>query len=243
MYLSQCRLLMVVTAATLLCAREARPAAILYYTGDSNGQAAYGNYQDLSGKVNIPESQVFENFIVAPGAPWNVTSLFVNETDLGPSNVTEATWSIRTGMGPGNPGTVLYSGTSAATEGAGAISQITVAGLNIDLPPGDYWMNITPQTNGTKLLANTTSGANEINATLTQSGLWYEPQAENYTPVDADFSIGIDGVLIATPEPASWVLMATLFAGLAVFSKKRAAALKPCAIAARAARSNRGLQK
>ena len=78
MYLSQCRLLMVVTAATLLCAREARPAAILYYTGDSNGQAAYGNYQDLSGKVNIPESQVFENFIVAPGAPWNVTSLFVN---------------------------------------------------------------------------------------------------------------------------------------------------------------------
>jgi hypothetical protein len=225
---------MVLTAA-LVCAREARPSAILYYTGDPNGQAAYGNYQDLSGKVNVPESQVFEDFIVSPGSPWNVTGMFVNETDLGPSNVTEATWSIRTGMGPGNGGVVLYSGASPATEGAGAISQISISGLNITLPPGEYWMNVTPQTNGTKLVANATSGVNEINATLTNAGLWYESQFENYTPVWTDFSTGVVAVAIPdTPEPASWVLMGTALLGFGFLLR-----LKPNAIAVRAARSNR----
>jgi len=238
MYLSRCRVLLVLTAA-LLCAREARSSAIVYYTGDPNGQAAYGNYQDLSGKVNIPESQVFEDFIVSPGSVWNVTGMFVNETDLGPSNVTTATWSIRTGMGPGNGGTVLYSGASPATEGSGTVSQISVSGLNITLPPGQYWMNVTPQTNGTKLVANSTSGVNEINATLTNAGLWYEPQFENYTSVGTDFSIGIMGVPVASaPEPASWALMAAALFGLWALLK-----FKPTAVAVRAVRSNRGSRK
>jgi hypothetical protein len=238
MYRTRYRFLMVLTAA-LICVREARPNAIVYYTGDPNGQAAYGNYQDLSGKVNIPESQVFEDFIVAPGGPWNVTGMFMNETDLGPSNVTEASWSIRSGMGPGDGGTILYSGTSPATEGSGAVSQISISGLNITLPPGEYWMNVTPQTNGTKLVANATSGVNEINATLTDSGLWYEAQFENYTPVGTDFSVGIMGVAIAeAPEPASWALMAAALLGIGVLWK-----LKPCAIAVRAVRSNRDLRR
>jgi hypothetical protein len=233
MYGTRCRFLMVLAGA-LLCAREARPSAILYYTGDANGPTAYGNYQDLSGKINIPESQVFEDFIVSPGSPWNITGMFVNETDLGPSNVTEAIWSIRTGMGPGNGGTVLYSGESPATEGAGTISQISISGLNITLPPGQYWMNVTPQTNGTKLIANTTNGVNEIDATLTNAGLWYEARLENYTPVNADFSIGVTGVAVASaPEPASWMLMAAALAGFGMLWK-----LKPCAIGVRAARSN-----
>lgn len=234
---------MVLTAATLLSAREARPSAIVYYTGDPNGQAAYGNFQDLSGKVNIPESQVFEDFIIPPGSTWNVTSMFINEVDLGPSHVNEAAWSIRAGMSPGNGGTVLYSGTSPASESTGSTSQITVAGLNITLPSGQYWMNVTPQTNGTKLLADTTGGLNSINATLTKAGLWYESGYENYTAITADFSIGITGdiAVAAAPEPATWALMLAALLGFGIVWKVRA--LKPCAIAVRAAQSNPDLRR
>ena len=101
---------------------------------------------------------VWVPFTVPAGETWGVTGLFSNnQSDYGvldqaPNVPTAAaTWSINEGVLPGIAGTVVASGTSAATStptGRSAFGlleyTIQVEGLSIVLTPGEYWLSVVP---------------------------------------------------------------------------------------------------
>jgi hypothetical protein len=97
-------------------------------------------------------------FTVPKGQTWDVTGLFTNNfmsygvLDQAPNQPTAAAyWAIQEGIEPGNAGTVLASGTSAATAtGTGRSSfdlqefTVQVTGLSVTLTPGEYWLAVVP---------------------------------------------------------------------------------------------------
>jgi hypothetical protein len=97
-------------------------------------------------------------FTVPGGQIWQVTGLFTNNQsqygvlDQAPTEPTAAAfWSVNEGVLPGFAGTVVASGTSAATStptGRTAFGMyeytIQVTGLSFDLTPGQYWMIVVP---------------------------------------------------------------------------------------------------
>jgi hypothetical protein len=96
-------------------------------------------------------------FTVPAGEMWAVTGLFTNNLasygvlDQGAEPLSVAYWSINEGMFPGNAGTVIDSGTAAATStptGRGAFDDteytVQVTGLSVVLSPGSYWMSVVP---------------------------------------------------------------------------------------------------
>jgi hypothetical protein len=101
---------------------------------------------------------VWVPFTVPEGETWEVTGLFTNNQstygvlDQAPNEPTAAAfWSINEGVLPGSAGTVVASGTSAATStptGRTAFSlpeyTVQVTGLCFDLTPGRYWMIVVP---------------------------------------------------------------------------------------------------
>jgi hypothetical protein len=101
---------------------------------------------------------VWSAFTVPNGQTWNVTGLFTNNQstygvlDQSP-NVPEAVaiWSINEGVVAGSAGTVVASGTNAATStptGRSAFGlneyTIQVTGLSVVLTSGTYWMSVVP---------------------------------------------------------------------------------------------------
>src|SRR5206468_3738384 len=101
------------------------------------------------------------------GGGWTVTSVFSD--NLENTNVTGATWEIRQGISEGNGGTLIASGmtmtpvvTPTGRSGFGFTEfMIEVIGLNVSLPPGIYWLNVTPigDLSG-RSFDSTTSGTN-----------------------------------------------------------------------------------
>jgi len=101
---------------------------------------------------------VWVPFTVPAGETWDVTGLFTNNLaaygvlDQAPAAPTAAaSWSVNEGVLPGIAGTVVASGTSAATStptGRGAFSlqeyTVQVTGLDFVLTPGEYWMSVVP---------------------------------------------------------------------------------------------------
>ena len=96
-------------------------------------------------------------FTVPKGEAWNVTGLFTNNLSLygvldqGFEPTSVAYWSINQGLFPGNGGTIIDSGTTAATStptGRGAFGQteftVQVTGISVALTPGSYWMAVVP---------------------------------------------------------------------------------------------------
>ena len=97
-------------------------------------------------------------FTVPAGTGWAVTGLFTNNQstygvlDQYPTTPTSAAfWSVNQAVSPGNAGTVIASGTSAATStptgrAAFGLNEYTVqvTGLNFVLAPGKYWMAVVP---------------------------------------------------------------------------------------------------
>jgi len=142
------------------------PAArCLFYGGDfaydplgstvANGVANENN-TFVSG---IPYgAAVWVPFTVPAGETWEVTGLFTNNLsaygvlDQAPTEpYSAATWSINEGVEPGLAGTVVASGTSAATStptgrfGFGLLEYtVQVTGLSFTLTPGTYWLSVVP---------------------------------------------------------------------------------------------------
>jgi hypothetical protein len=97
-------------------------------------------------------------FTVPAGQTWEVKGLFTNNLSLygvldqSPVQpVAAAYWSINEDIVPGSAGTVVASGTSAATgiptgRGAFGLQEYTVqvTGLSFDLSSGSYWMIVVP---------------------------------------------------------------------------------------------------
>ena len=138
------------------------PSGPLWYNGDFNDVNGLANEMNtLAG-----QSSIYDNFIV-PGPGWHITSIFSD--NLANTNVTGATWEIRSGVTEGNGGTVVASGTTTTPvvtptgrSGFGFTEfMVEVTGLSVDLAPGTYWLNVTPVGDGSgRSFDSDTSGAN-----------------------------------------------------------------------------------
>jgi len=154
----------VTKAAPATCGNPAGPC--LFYGGDflydpfypsiANG-LANDNTTLISGSPY--GAAVWVPFTVPAGQTWQVRGLFTNnQSDYGvldqaPTEPTAAAfWSVNEGVEPGIAGTVIASGTNAATAtptgrtAFGLIEfTIQVEGLDFVLTPGTYWLTVVPQ--------------------------------------------------------------------------------------------------
>ena len=199
--------------AALLLPSLASAATVLWYKGDADGSNAYFN--TVSGGF---DGATYDNFMV-PAGGWNVSAVFSDNgvptgTDI--AAFTTANWSIRTGMGVGNGGTVLYSGTASPAvwtlTGRAPISafteyQVTVSGLSsIVLTPGIYWLNVQPI--ASSAYNTLTVGANAISTPFVSDPLavYYSVSSGlNYNGLSHGFSMGVTGTV--APEPATFGLL------------------------------------
>jgi len=127
---------------------------------------------------SLPNGLANESDLLVPGSPygaavwvpftvtgkdWEVTGLFTNNfasygvLDQAPNTPGSAAfYSINTGVAAGEAGTVIASGTAAATStatgrGAFGLNEYTVqiTGLSFPLAPGSYWMAVVPMCTNT----------------------------------------------------------------------------------------------
>ena len=113
------------------------------------------------------------------GPPATITTVFSD--NLLSTVITGAEFEIRVG---GPFGTLVASGstqtpvvTPTGRSGFGYNEFIVeVTGLNLDLVPGDYWLNVAPIGNGTgRSLNTTTSGANCVGTPCGNDGMsWFD---------------------------------------------------------------------
>lgn len=213
-------LLGVLAAASLVLAPTAAQAQgqTLWYNGNLFGQGGLRN--QIGGGST---ARIFDDFAVTDPGGWTVTGLWTNTYFLsgffgGPPNVTQADWSIRTGVSAGSGGTVLYSGVSPVSRTATGrapnflYSEYTlrVSGLSLDLAPGTYWLNVTPLFGGDAFASPTRgSGAVGLPAGNNGSAFFDRPNAP-FVAQTSDFSLGVAGTVRATseaiPEPGSLAL-------------------------------------
>jgi hypothetical protein len=201
-----------------LCAFGCLPAnadSILgFYTGDPNelasGVTNIINPTGVSGFNNGDPyfSNIYESFVV-PAGGWTITGVFSDDsldfTD------TQAEWEIRKGMGSGNGGTVVASGTSPAivtstglvdSPDGVTIYQVTVNSLSVTLGPGTYWLTVAPVGDGDSGIIGT-NGANAVDATVANianfpaDGLnyFFDGQSKGIS----DFTMG--AYISSAPEP------------------------------------------
>ena len=158
---------------------------------------------------------MYDNFTVS-GDGWNVTGLFGNYFQVvGTDPWTTAYWEIRSGMSPGNPGTLLWGGESAVVaathvaNGGGFSSsdgtdyvgyRATLTLPETFLAAGDYWVGIAP------IVANSppgvlgaylayTNGSGGINSQVDGTGLSFINYSSDYAASGHDYSYGILGTL------------------------------------------------
>ncbi len=171
------------------------PPSSLWYNGDFNGVGYHANGVNTSD----PPDAVHDDFIIPAGNVWNITAVFSD--DLLSTAVTGAIWEIRQGCSQGNGCTLIASGSTATPtvtptgrSGFGYTEYMAeVTGLNLDLVPGVYWLNVTPIGNGTGHSFNTTtSGANCVGMPCGNDGMsWFDSTGVVFSP--DDFSMGVIG--------------------------------------------------
>jgi len=212
----------------------------LYYGGDFNGVNGLFNDINYAGSLT---GIVYDNVLVGSGG-WNVNSIFTNNLFLGTSYV-QSYYEIRSGVSPGNGGTLLYSGLSPASQayyngqnGFGLYGFTwETDGLNIHLNPGQYWISDTPISylgNGLTY-ESTTSGAGCVNCSAHQAnnayfnssgfGYYFAPTSAvctSFAPC-SNFSFGVGGSSggQVTPEPASLMLFGSGLLGLGGVIRRR----------------------
>ena len=131
---------------------------------------------------------MYQNFIVPAGQTWTIDRLWSNDLTDGTPYST-ADWSISSGLSEGNGGTLLYSGSGAASSytltgrsGFGYNEYtVQVSGLSITLSAGTYWMSVTPDGSGSGISYNSnTFGLNAVGSSISDQQfldsylLWFQ---------------------------------------------------------------------
>ena len=196
-------------------------SAQLWYNGDFDAVSGLANELNTA----VTDSVVYEDFNVTDPMGWTINSVFSNNlTDV--TGITQANWSIRSGVSAGNGGTLVASGTGAgATESSTGRSgfglneaTIEVSGLNVYLAPGTYWLSVTPIGFGSgRSFVSTTSGTNAIGtpAGNNANSFWTSSTfGSNFSDTagvmgrPSDFSLGVRGnVGSPVPEPGNIALI------------------------------------
>ena len=142
-------------AVGIECRDTAETTNTMWYNGDFNNVNGLANEKSTT----TAQASVYDNFLVTSATGWDVTDVFSD--NLLTTNVTGATWEIRSGITPGNGGTLVASGmtltptvTATGRSGFGFTEfQVKVSGLSVhlpQLPAGQfYWLNVTPIGDGT----------------------------------------------------------------------------------------------
>lgn len=229
------RILTILAITMLICAGSlpAAAATVTWYNGDFNGA------NGLSNEINtiIPQSFVYDDFIVPSGQTWSVVSAWTN--NLMSFFTSSATWEIRKGVSAGNPGVLVATGISvpavqSATGRNGfGFTEYTIAVNvpNIVLPSGTYWLAVAPIDSGNnRSFISTTSGFNAIglpagnddNSFFTSAffGAFFSP-ASNFVGFPADFSMGILADVTSAPLPGSLLLLGSGLLGLLGFRYRK----------------------
>jgi hypothetical protein len=184
---------------------DAINTSTLWYNGDFamvSPNPAITNGVSFAGT----DGRVYVDFNVTSATGWDVNSVFSNNI-ISVTGITQASYEIRSGVSVGNGGTLLFSGTAAATQTATGRTfstfneyTIRVSGLNIHLGPGTYWLNVAPVGSGTGFSANSaTAGANAVGSPAGNNGNeFWKSGSSNYTSLTGqgfgdDHSDGITG--------------------------------------------------
>jgi hypothetical protein len=187
---------------------------VLWYNGDFDGVDALGNEQDTSlGAGQF--SHIYDDFNVTDSGGWDLTSVFSD--NLADTNITGATFEIRSGVSSGVPGTIVASGTTltpvvTATDRSGfgfTEFMVEVTGLDIHLDAGTYFLNVTPIGDLTgRSFDSTTSGANCIGTPCGDNansfwdsnffGVFFVPSSDAGVEFH-DFSMGVNGTIVLGP--------------------------------------------
>ena len=229
----------------LVWAAPAHADVVLFYAGDfdpNNGNAnALANENDAIVSGTPTGASTYENFIVT-GQSWDVHALFSN--DLIDFTPTSAYWEIRQGVSEGNGGTLIASGTTnspvftpTGRSGFGYTEDtVEVTGLDLVLPPGTYWMTVTPENpNGDRSFNSNTFGLNAVGMDIMNEQFWNSSFfGANFTNANNEgvfplFSDGVLGALaVSVPEPGSMMLfgIATGVVGLWRWRRNRRAAAR-----------------
>jgi len=209
-------------AALALASGAAQASTVLWYNGDFDDANALANELNTI----VSDARIYDDFVVTDAAGWTVDSIWSNNL-MSFTGVTQADWTIRSGVSVGNGGTVVASGTSAATQVATGRSgfglteyMIEIVGLNINLTAGTYWLQVTPIGLGSARSFNsTTSGANGVGTPLGNDGNSFFNSTFFGSNFDSaatflgsarpwDFSMGVAGAVNGTiPEPGSAALL------------------------------------
>jgi hypothetical protein len=192
---------------------------VLWYNGDFNGVNGLANEDNTS--LGAGEfASVYDDFIV-PSGGWTVSGVFSD--DLITTNVTGASWEIRQGVAEGTGGTLIASGmtmtpvvTATGRSGFGFTEyMVEVTALNVTLPAGTYWLNVTPIGDLTgRSFDSNTSGANcvgmpcgnDLNAFFNSNFFGATWQNTSEQGQATDFSMGVEGTISGggspTPTPS-----------------------------------------
>jgi hypothetical protein len=206
------------------------PPNSFWYNGDFNGVNGLANERNTV----VSQAAVYDDFNVPAGDVWNLVAVFSD--NLLNTTVTGADWEIRSGVSEGNGGTLLASGTTnspivtpTGRSGFGFTEfMVEVAGINITLPPGTYWLNVTPVGDGTgRSFNSTTSGVNCVgtpcgnnqNAFFNSTffGTNFTSTANEGQPYD--YSMGVIGT--EAPEPTTWTLLTGGLGALLIALRRR----------------------
>lgn len=220
--------------AVLLVVAGAARADVLWYNGDTtelaNGEVGLANV--VEGSINyVPGTYLTYDDFVVPSGSWLIDSAWSNDEMTSGFAATEAYWEIRSGVSAGNGGTLLYSGTSAATQTdtgqnyyGNELYTIGVTGLDISLGPGTYWLTLAPVdgSNTYSSYVSTTTGLNAVgnppgndgHSFFNAPGYDWVPASGQVDYSPADFSMGVGGTTASVPEPCTFALFALGAVGL-----------------------------
>jgi hypothetical protein len=223
-------LTLLLTSARAFSAVYSAPAeTTLWYNGDDWAVGGGGSGGGAANEISSNRGyfKAYDEFNVTASG-WNVTRIWSNN-DMRVTGVTQASWEIRTGMGPGVGGSILASGISPATQTAtgrynvGPEYTISVSGLDLLLPSGTYWLNVTPFVGsdpGTGGYLNSytafTSGANAVGTPAGNNANGLLDWTDSYAPFMAvgwDLSMGVAGTVVPEPSTACLVLIGTVMLG------------------------------